>query len=683
MRTLDQIENLSKEIEARGVALPEKVSVRRVFEGRAGQAVVGAMLGAVLLAHSQIDAKAAFLNVYFLPVILAAIFLGRWRAGIGALISVLAVTMNFLSDPGGFGATDPARTLDAFLQIGTWALFLVSTGMVLGAIQERLVVERARARQTGQQLQVAEVELAHARMRLKQQDEAFEGEIERRTAELVDSKAAIERRKEKVEQALHRTMDPSVVDLMIRGRLRNEKRQVSVLFADLSGFTSYAEDLPPEVVIGDLNRYLAGMEPVLLKYRGHIDKYIGDGIMVEFGAPLDSAMHRLQAVVAAMKLQETVQGGDFPWRMRVGIASGATIAGLIGSRRQSYTAIGDVVNLASRLEQMARPGEILVDHATYESIRHLVTGERRREWLGDSEDLTRKEAELDALRGRFTADSHDASIAFRMAELHQDLGEMSDAVSLFERAVRLAPERSDYKVAYADARMQATARTGIAVKGKSQRIEAYAITGFRDPLTNRNVIPERFYDAYSDVAARIGLSGDLVLPVEVLDGSIGHSTLVAVIAYALADQLGLTDKQKTETMEAAFLADIGKHNVPNHLLSREGSLGIEEFEVIREHPVESVRVLRGLGWTNPRVLDIVRHSHERFNGTGYPDGLPGDKIPVGARIVAVADCYVALTSKRPYREAWERKAALGEIASGAQTGDYDPGVAEVLGRLMT
>jgi response regulator RpfG family c-di-GMP phosphodiesterase len=92
--------------------------------------------------------------------------------------------------------------------------------------------------------------------------------------------------------------------------------------------------------------------------------------------------------------------------------------------------------------------------------------------------------------------------------------------------------------------------------------------------------------------------------------------------------------------------------------------------------------LRGLGETNPRVLDVVRHSHERFNGMGYPDGLSGDKIPIGARIVAVADSYVALTTKRPYREAWERKAALGEIASGAETGEYDPQVVEVLGRLM-
>ena len=332
---------------------------------------------------------------------------------------------------------------------------------------------------------------------------------------------------------------------------------------------------------------------------------------------------------------------------------------------------------------MARPGEILVDHSTYEAIRHLVSGQRRRDGLGDSEEVSRKEAELDALRDQWANDPQNASIAFRMAELHQDLGEMSDAVSLFERAVRLAPDRSDYKVAYADARMLATTRGGIAVKGKSQRIEAYAITGFRDPLANRNVVPERFYRDYSAIGGEIGLSSDLVLPVEVLDGSVGHSTLVAVVTYAIADQMELTDKQKAEAMEAAFLADVGKHNVPNHLLSREGGLGIEEFDVIREHPVESVGVLRGLGWTNPRVLDIVRHSHERFNGTGYPDGLTAEKIPIGARIVAVADSYVALTTKRPYREAWERKAALGEIRSGAETGDYDPAVAEVLENLMT
>jgi tetratricopeptide (TPR) repeat protein len=453
------------------------------------------------------------------------------------------------------------------------------------------------------------------------------------------------------------------------------------MFADLCGFTSYSEDLPPEVVIGELNRYLAAMEPVLLTYRGHIDKYIGDGIMAEFGAPLDYETHRLQAVVAALKLQEKLSRSDFPWKMRVGIASGASIAGLIGSQRQSYTTIGDVVNLASRLEQTARPGEVLVDLATYDAIKHLVVGERRREWLGDSDEVAEKESELSELRNQLAERPNDAAMSFRMAELHQALGEMPEAVSLFERAVRLAPARTDYKVAYADAGILANTRGGIAVKGRSQRIEAYAITGFRDPLANRNAIPQAFYDDYAAVAGRIDISPDLVLPVEVLDGSVGHSLMVAVIAYAIADRMGLAEKERFETMQAGFLADIGKDMVP-YLLNRTGGLRLDEFNVIREHPVESVRTLRRHGWKNPRILDIVRHSHERFNGGGYPDGLAGDRIPIGSRIVALADSYAALTSRRPYREAWDRKAALGEIASGARKGDYDPAVAEVLDRLM-
>ena len=159
--------------------------------------------------------------------------------------------------------------------------------------------------------------------------------MQQRTVELEASKLAVEDLKAKVEAALYSTMDSSVVNLMIEGRLRNEKRAMSVMFADLVGFTTYSENTAPESVVADLNRYLADMEPVLFAYHGHIDKYMGDGIMCEFGAPLEFATHRLMAVVAAMKMQEVVARRDYPWQMRVGIASGSAITGLIGSRRQT------------------------------------------------------------------------------------------------------------------------------------------------------------------------------------------------------------------------------------------------------------------------------------------------------------------------------------------------------------
>jgi HD-GYP domain-containing protein (c-di-GMP phosphodiesterase class II) len=89
-----------------------------------------------------------------------------------------------------------------------------------------------------------------------------------------------------------------------------------------------------------------------------------------------------------------------------------------------------------------------------------------------------------------------------------------------------------------------------------------------------------------------------------------------------------------------------------------------------------------MGYENSAMLQIVQHSHEYFNGRGYPHGLAGEDIPLGSRIVAVADAYDALTSKRPYRDAWERQSALEEIRRGVEKGMYDPTVADVLFRLL-
>lgn len=120
-------------------------------------------------------------------------------------------------------------------------------------------------------------------------------------------------------------MDSAVVNLMIEGRLRTEKRNMSVMFTDLVAFTTYSEQTAPETVVADINRYLQDMEPVLFAYRGQIDKYMGDGIMCEFGAPLDYPTHRLMAVVAATKMQEVMKWNKHPWQMRIGIASGSAI----------------------------------------------------------------------------------------------------------------------------------------------------------------------------------------------------------------------------------------------------------------------------------------------------------------------------------------------------------------------
>jgi len=156
--------------------------------------------------------------------------------------------------------------------------------------------------------------------------------------------------------------------------------EISVLFADIRGFTTIAEQLPPSEVVEVLNQYLDSMEEEVFKQRGTLDKYTGDGMMVIFGAPLEQPDHAERAVRAALGMQRAAaevsrRRGDVGWKAAygIGIATGPAVVGHIGSKRRlDYTAIGDTVNLASRLEGIAPPATILVNRATYEAVRDVA-----------------------------------------------------------------------------------------------------------------------------------------------------------------------------------------------------------------------------------------------------------------------------------------------------------------------
>jgi HD-GYP domain-containing protein (c-di-GMP phosphodiesterase class II) len=152
----------------------------------------------------------------------------------------------------------------------------------------------------------------------------------------------------------------------------------------------------------------------------------------------------------------------------------------------------------------------------------------------------------------------------------------------------------------------------------------------------------------------------------------GHSGRVASYARAIGLHLGLQDSQLDNVVMAALMHDIGKIGVPDHVLLKPGKLTDEEFAHIRKHPE--------LGWMALKNIDdfksislIVLHHHERMDGRGYPGGLEGAAIPLGARIIAVADSYDALTTNRPYRPARTRQQAVDELLSCSES-QFDPRV---------
>jgi len=138
----------------------------------------------------------------------------------------------------------------------------------------------------------------------------------------------------------------------------------------------------------------------------------------------------------------------------------------------------------------------------------------------------------------------------------------------------------------------------------------------------------------------------------------GHLRRVQVYALGVARELGLTDPALLRSLEAAaLLHDVGKIGVPEHILNKPGKLTPAEFDEMKKHVTIGVEILSTVEFPFP-VVPIVRHHHENWDGTGYPDGISGEDIPIGARILMVVDCFDALTSDRPYRAAMSRDEAF-------------------------
>jgi hypothetical protein len=159
----------------------------------------------------------------------------------------------------------------------------------------------------------------------------------------------------------------------------------------------------------------------------------------------------------------------------------------------------------------------------------------------------------------------------------------------------------------------------------------------------------------------------------------GHTERVAEVAVGLARKLGYRDEELEAIEIGALLHDIGKIGVPGQVLRKNGPLTDDEWELVKKHPLISDYILSELD-LHPFVRQCARSSHERIDGTGYPEGLGGEEIPMPARIVFVADALDALTSTRPYRPARPMLAALAEIKAHAGT-QFCPRVVQALEEL--
>jgi len=151
----------------------------------------------------------------------------------------------------------------------------------------------------------------------------------------------------------------------------------------------------------------------------------------------------------------------------------------------------------------------------------------------------------------------------------------------------------------------------------------------------------------------------------------GHCERLAEFSVRLGERVGLSEEQITALRRAGVVHDIGKVAVPDAILLKPGRLTEEEWTVIRQHPVVGERICAPLK-SFRLVLPIIRHHHEKYDGSGYPDGLRGDAIPVAARVLQIVDVFDALTTERPYKKAFSAADALQTVREEVAKGWWDP-----------
>lgn len=197
------------------------------------------------------------------------------------------------------------------------------------------------------------------------------------------------------------------------------------------------------------------------------------------------------------------------------------------------------------------------------------------------------------------------------------------------------------------------------------------------PYARRSPISQKLGDSVGHAEDQAEGQADslfyaLARSVEERDPSLGrHCEHLALMSSVMGFMLGLPVQDISALNHAGYLHDIGKRDLPDSILLKRDPLTDVEWKLMRNHPVRGEEICKGVPALES-VLPIIRHHHERWDGSGYPDGLKGEDIPLLARILQMADIYDALTSERPYKEAFSAKQALVIIQREADRGWRDP-----------
>jgi len=160
----------------------------------------------------------------------------------------------------------------------------------------------------------------------------------------------------------------------------------------------------------------------------------------------------------------------------------------------------------------------------------------------------------------------------------------------------------------------------------------------------------------------------------------GHSSRVAKYSRMLAERAGYSEPEQDEIYMIGLLHDVGKIGVPDSVINKPSKLTAEEFEQIKKHPVVGSGILASIK-DRPKLATGARWHHERYGGGGYPDGIVGEMLPEEARIIAVADAYDAMTSRRSYRDVMSQDKVRSEIENGMGT-QFDPRFAKLMLELI-